>query len=201
MNPNSGLPCVLALAAMLQACSGMPGLVQREPVTTVRVVNTMSYPELPDIPMPMEPTLIAWQYEVPRDLSKTEPRNSRECQNVQEKDRDDAYWDKCGVHPVIHDSNVLYGFDQRNWNIMLTNFVKLREYIVELKARIDVANELRREWRRKAEEERRKAASEGVSAVAAPAAPVPAPAPVTTPAPVATPAPVPAPADATPTPR
>ena len=65
---------------------------------------------------------------------------------------------------MIPDTNVLYGFDQRNWNIMLSNFGKLREYIVELKARIELANETRREWRRKADEERNKAAAERAAA-------------------------------------
>ena len=157
---GSGLPFGLALAMLLPACGSLPRLTQTEPITTVRVVNTTSYPELPDIQMPMEPTLTAWQYEVPRDLSRLEAKDSERCQRVADKDRDDAYWDRCGIHPVIPDSNVLYGFDQRNWNIMLSNFGKLREYIVELKARIELANETRREWRRKAEEERSKAAAE-----------------------------------------
>ena len=47
---------------------------------------------------------------------------------------------------------------------MLSNFGKLREYIVELKARIELANETRREWRRKADEERNKAAAERAAA-------------------------------------
>jgi hypothetical protein len=166
---------VLAAALLLQAC-GANGLVQREPVTTVRVVNTTSYPELPDIPMPMEPALIAWQYDVPRDMSRLEAKNSRECQSVPENARDDAFWTRCGLHPVVTNSNVLYGFDQDNWNIMLANFAKLREYVFQLRTRIDIANESRREWRRKAEEERLRAASAGAPAGAAPTAVAPAPA-------------------------
>ena len=153
-----GSACALALALLLAACSSMPKLKQPEVVTTVRVVNTTTYPELPDIQMPVEPTLTAWEYDVPRDMSKLDAANTAKCQDVVDKDRDDAYWARCGIHPVVPDSNVLYGFDQRNWNIMLSNFGKLREYIVELKARIGLANESRREWRRKAEEERKRAA-------------------------------------------
>ncbi|MBE0619431.1 MAG: hypothetical protein IH605_02455 [Burkholderiales bacterium] len=143
----------------------MPGLHQPETVTTVRVVNATTYPELPDIQLPLEPTLTAWQYEIPRDMSKIEAANTAKCQSVADKDRDDAYWARCGIHPVIADSNVLYGFDQRNWNIMLSNFGKLREYIVDLKTRIGLANDTRREWRRKAEEERKKAAAERAAAL------------------------------------
>ncbi len=150
---------VLTLALLLSACASIPGLKTPEVKTTVRVVNSTTYPELPDIQLPVEPTLTPWQYDIPRDMSKLEAANTGRCQSVAEKDRDDAYWARCGIHPVIPDSNVLYGYDQRNWNIMLSNFGKLREYIFELKARIGLANDSRREWRRKAEEERKKAAA------------------------------------------
>ena len=148
----------------------MSKLTQPEPITTVRVVTTTSYPELPDIQMPIEPTLIAWQYDVPRDLSKLEPKNTTKCLSVPEANRNDAYWATCGIHPPIRDSNVVYGFDQRNWTTLQSNFAVLREYIVQLKARIDLANEQRREWREKAEEERRKAAAAGATPAPAPAA-------------------------------
>jgi hypothetical protein len=163
------LPWALALALPLVACDGMR-LKDPEVKTKVEVVNTTSYPELPDIPMPLEPALIPWEYEVPRDTSKFEPRNE-ECRKAVEAERDDAWDRECGVHPVIHDSNVLYGFDQRNWNIMLSNLAKLREYIAQLKERLELANQSRRELRAKAQEERNKAAKAGVGTPAAPAAP------------------------------
>jgi hypothetical protein len=147
----------LALAAAALAGCGQMGLKNPEPTSSVRVVQTVSYPELPDIPLPPEPQLLPWEYEVPRDLSRKVPRNAPECLRVADKDRDDAYWDQCGENPVIRDSNVLFGLDQRNWNVMLSNFSKLREYITQLKARVELGNEARREWRRRAEEERRRA--------------------------------------------
>lgn len=163
------IAALVAVSAVLAGCASS-SLSVPEPVTTVRVVQVTSYPELPDIQLPLEPDLLPWEYEVPRDLSRTEPKNSAECQRVPDKDRDNGYWAKCGENPVIRDTNVLFGFDQRNWNIMLSDFSKLREYIVQLRARIDLANESRREWRRKAEEERRKAnaASPPKSAASAP---------------------------------
>jgi hypothetical protein len=121
----------------------------------VEYVNRTSYPELPDIPLPPEPVLVPWEYDVPRDMSRLEPKNA-ECRKVPEAKRD-AAWDRdCGVHPVLPNSNVLYGFDQRNFNIMLSNLTKLREYIVQLKARIDTANTARKEYRELAEKERQK---------------------------------------------
>ena len=177
MKPGSRFVCCIALLVMLPACSTTPPLTQPEPVTTVRVVTTTSYQELPDIPMPTEPTLVAWQYDVPRDLSKLEPKNTTKCLSVPEANRNDAYWASCGIHPPIKDSNVLYGFDERNWNILLSNFGALREYIIQLKARIDVANEQRSEWREKAEQERRKAAAAGAAPAASPSSPSPPEAP------------------------
>jgi hypothetical protein len=64
----------------------------------------------------------------------------------------------------VRESNVLFGFDQPNWNIMLSNFSKLREYIFQLKARVELANQSRREWRQRADEERRKADAAGAAA-------------------------------------
>ncbi len=145
-----------AALALLGGCANTR-LTVPEPVTTVKVIQVTSYPELPDILMPLEPQLLPWEYEVPRDLSKMEPKSTPECERVADKDRDTGYWARCGQNPVIRDTNVLFGLDQRNWNIMLSNFSKLREYIVQLKARVDLANESRHEWRRKAEEERRRA--------------------------------------------
>ncbi len=160
----------LLLAALLSGCA-VNKPANPEPVTTVRVIQTTSYPELADIPMPVEPVLLPWEYEVPRDMSRKEPKNTAECARVPDKERDDAFWLRCGENPVVRDSNVLFGFDQRNWNIMLTNFSKLREYIFQLRARIDLANESRREWRQRAQEERKRveAASAAATAAARPA--------------------------------
>lgn len=147
------------LVTLLAACDGMR-LKDPEVKTKVEVVNTSSYPELPDIQLLDPPTLIPWEYDVPRDLSRFEPK-SPECAKTPETQRDEAWDKRCGVNPVIH-SNILYGFDQRNWNILLEDFAKLREYIVQLQARLEIANKSRQEWRAKAQEERSKAAKAGL---------------------------------------
>lgn len=149
-----------ALAVALLAGCASARLTATEPVSSVRLIQTTTYPELPDIPLPMEPVLLPWEYEVPRDLSRMVPKTTADCERASDKPPDDVYWARCGEHPVIVDSNVLFGFDQRNWNILLSNFSKLREYIQQLKARVDLANESRREWRQRAQEERRKAGAE-----------------------------------------
>jgi hypothetical protein len=162
---NSRSIAALVLVLPLAACNGMR-LTDPAVKTTVEVVNTTSYPELPDIQPPQQPVLIPWEYDVPRDMSRFEPKNE-ECRKTPEAKRDEEWDKRCGVNPVIRDSNVLYGFDQRNWNLMLENFAKLREYIVQLQARLDLANKSRQEWRAKAEEERKNAAKAGVGAPAA----------------------------------
>ncbi len=152
-----------AMAMALMGCNSMR-LSVPEPVSTVRVIQTTTYPELPDIQLPAEPVLLPWEYEVPRDLSRIVAKSTPDCEKVPDKERDDAYWARCGERPVIRDSNVLFGFDQRNWNIMLSNFSKLREYIFQLRARIDLANDSRHEWRQRAEAERRRAETAAAAA-------------------------------------
>lgn len=181
MQINSRSVLLLAVAVVATACAPLPTARPPEPVSSVECVNTTSYPELPDIPMPIEPALIAWEYDTPRDLAaKPEPKNTEKCRGIAEKDRDESYWERCGIQPVVEKSNIFYGFDERNWNIMISDFAKLREYVVQLKARIAVANDERQEWRHKAEEERqkvelarRKTASAGVAPAAEAAQPKP----------------------------
>ena len=164
------LAAELTLAALLAGCAAS-GQKAAEPVTTVRVVPATAYPELPEIQLPIEPVLLPWEYEVPRDMSRWEAKNTPECAGVADKPPTDPAWKRCGEHPVVRDSNVLFGFDQPNWNIMLSNFSKLREYIFQLKARVDLANQSRREWRQRAEDERHKADAASAAAGKASAAP------------------------------
>ena len=160
-----------AAAAVALAGCATNKLTIPEPITTVRVVQTTSYPELPDILLPLAPELLAWEYEVPRDTSRTVLINSAKCRNLSDKGREDsAVPDDCHEHPVIADTNVLFGFDQRNWNIMLTNFSKLREYILQLRERVALANKSRQDWRDKAELERKRYDAERQKAEGAPAA-------------------------------
>jgi hypothetical protein len=177
----------LLAAILLTACSNMKPLTQPEPVTTVKVVTKTSYPELPDIQLPPEPALMAWEYSVPRDMSQVVPKDEacaktpedarnddwnkrcvmpkdEECAKTAESARNDAWRQRCAMHPIVLNSNVLLGFDQANLNIMLENFTKLREYIFQLKERIDIANASREDWRRKAEEERKKETAQAAAA-------------------------------------
>jgi hypothetical protein len=66
------------------------------------------------------------------------------------------------------------GLRIRRWPTLESNFAVLREYVVQLKPRIELTNEQRREWCEKAEQNHRKAAAAGATPVlpsASPAAP------------------------------
>jgi len=147
---------ILGITSGLLLFLGACGATLDAPSPTVTVITKNSYPELPDIqPLPSL-NLRAWKHDVPRDMSKIVPKNTTECINVPEEKRNKAYWNKCGEHPILPDSNIYIGFDQFNWNIILENFAKLREQIFKYEQRIKEINKQRQEWRKKAEEERNK---------------------------------------------
>ncbi len=126
------------------------------PTTTVRFVTTTSYPEFPDI-QPVAPVnLIAWQHDFPRNMEKVVIKNVSTCIKVPEEKKNAAFWNRCGENPIMTNSNLFVGFDQENWNIILGNFAKLRENIFQHQERINAINRQRQEWRRKAEEERKR---------------------------------------------
>ncbi|KKL76562.1 hypothetical protein LCGC14_2043620, partial [marine sediment metagenome] len=78
------------------------------------------------------------------------------CKRVPEADRDNAFWNKCGEHPIVTKSNIFIGFDQTNWNIIIENFAKLREQLFKYQKRIEEVNRQREAWREKAEAERQR---------------------------------------------
>jgi hypothetical protein len=145
---------LLLPAFALLGCNTLPRPPIEPPRTVVQMQMT-NYPDLPVIELPLEPALLPWQYEVPRDMSRMVPKESAHCSELQKAGKDPLPVD-CFENPVLRDTNLLFGFDQSNWNIMLSDLSKLREYIVQLKARIAVANASRLEWSEKARQERRK---------------------------------------------
>jgi len=144
---------LIAFAALLLlgACAGNKGF---NPQSTVRVVTSMSYPEFPNVEPLLPLNVIPWQADVPRDMTKTVVKNLTACKKVPEEDQDDAFWNRCGEHPIVTNSNIFIGFDQLNWNIIIENFAKLREQLFKYQNRIEEVNRQRGAWRVKAEEER-----------------------------------------------
>jgi len=146
---------------LLGACASNTGF---NPKSTVRVVTSMSYPEFPNVEPLLPVNVIPWQADVPRDMTKTVTKNLTSCRKVPEEDRDDAYWNKCGEHPIVTNSNIFIGFDQTNWNIIIENFAKLREHLFKYQKRIDEVNRQREAWREKAEAERLRLSEENSNA-------------------------------------
>lgn len=138
-----------------------------KPRTSVRVINSMIYPEFPNIE-PLPPiNIIGWTHDMPRDLSIVSVKNISGCRDVETYSPEDrpyvvlpveeqkaSWWRECGENPIFPKSNVYVGFSQENWNIILENFAKLRERNWQYKQRIFEINRQRTEWRRKAEQER-----------------------------------------------
>ncbi len=131
-----------------------------DPKSTVRVVNSMSYPEFPNVQPVFPVNLIPWQADVPRDMTKTVVKNLTSCKKVPENEQDDAFWNRCGEHPIVTNSNIFIGFDQTNWNIIIENFAKLREQLFKYQKRVEEVNRQREAWRVKAEVERQRMAAE-----------------------------------------
>ena len=142
---------------LLGGCAADDGF---NPKSTVRVVNSMSYPEFPNVQPVFPVNLIPWQADVPRDMTKTVVKNLTSCKKVPEEDRDDAFWNRCGEHPIVTNSNIFIGFDQTNWNIIIENFAKLREQLFKYQKRVEEVNRQREAWRVKAEAERQRMTAE-----------------------------------------
>jgi hypothetical protein len=98
-----------------------------------------------------DPELLPWKHDVPRDMSTKVVVDSESCKNVPETARNESFWERCGIHPPLKDSNIFIGFDLDNWNIILEDFAKLRETIYQYKSRITEVNNQRAKWRAKAE--------------------------------------------------
>ena len=155
---------LIALAALflLSACES----TRFDPKSTVRVVTSMSYPEIPNIEPLLPVNLIPWLADIPRDMTKTVAKNITSCRKISEEDRDDAYWNRCGEHPITSNSNIFIGFDLTNWNIIIENFAKLREQIFKYQKRMEEVNRQRESWREKAEAERLRLSKENSGVVA-----------------------------------
>lgn len=150
---------ILALLG-LGACAASPEPVNRIPQTTVTVVNTTAYPEFPDIPIPPNVRLLPFQVDFPRRMDELVVKNVTNCVNVSEEARDDRFWARCGENPVDTSSNIFIGFDQTNWNNVNSNFEILKENNAILRNLLSQGNKQRQEWRRLAQQERDRAASE-----------------------------------------
>ena len=120
------------------------------------MITTVTYPEFPDV-VPVDPVrLLPWEHDVPRDMSNLKVKNLSTCIKVPVEKQTRSFWARCGENPILPNSNIFVGFDQSNWNNIVENFERLRENLYQYKQRIIAINKQREEWRRKAEEERKR---------------------------------------------
>jgi len=139
---------------ILAGCESASKLIESKP--SVVIVTQNIYPELPDIELPTEIKLLPMNVDVPRDMTKREVINKKECLDVLDKDRNNAFWERCGQFAVILNSNIFLGFDQTNWNNFVINMKMSQEELFKLRERIHAINEQRAKWRKMAEDERKR---------------------------------------------
>ncbi len=106
------------------------------------IIEKPVYPFLEKIPLPDDPQLREFEADMPRDLSKKVVKNTTECKKASQKERETRrFKEKCEEHPVILDSNIYLGFDEKNWLNLQYNFIVLKEKIEEFKKIIGIYNE------------------------------------------------------------
>lgn len=142
---------VLAIVALFTAGCSATLPQKKEFLVTERIV----YPELPDIQVPPIPPLLPFKFDVPRDMSRLEVKNTEECLSVPEDKRDEKFWNKCGIHPPLDDTNIFLGLDEESYNNLMLDLKMLQEHIITLRKIIEHVNEQRRKWRQLNEEARR----------------------------------------------
>lgn len=137
---------ILLSVLLLAGCGSVPKEIF-EPKETVRVISQDRFPSLPPVPPVNSPSLLPWDYDLPRDTRVTTIKNITNCVNVPESEQDEQFWDRCGENPILTDSNIYIGLTQENFNILSTNFKKLQETIFLYQQRIEQVNRQREEWR------------------------------------------------------
>lgn len=144
---------LVGLILFLTGCGGNPFT----PKTELKVVTSYSYPELLDLPKLPPLNLKSYEVDIPRKTDELVVKNLSTCISVPEEDRKtEQFKNTCLENPVDTDSNILFGFDTNNWNILVENINKLRERIYLHEQREIQVNKQRQEWRDLAEKEKLK---------------------------------------------
>ncbi|MDX8393175.1 MAG: hypothetical protein R8K21_01135 [Mariprofundales bacterium] len=139
---------------ILSACSTTPRALPLPTRTITETKIVQSYPELPELkPVPaLNLTSFTWDY--PRNMQEWVPKSTSKCLSVPDAQRDNSFWERCGEHPPLANSNIFMGLDDGEFKKFQLNWAKLRARLQQYKARIDEVNRQRAEWRSNAEAER-----------------------------------------------
>lgn len=117
------------------------------PNEPVRIVNTTSFPNLPDIVLPPNLDLEDVRFSLPGDLEDRIIKNTSACQSVAAENRDKVFWLKCGQYKDI-DGNIIYvTLSQPQYEALRRNLQKLQVRDQQYNYRLNTVNEQRRQWR------------------------------------------------------
>lgn len=145
---NGSLSKLLVTASLLTliGCTSTP--THHGP--SVIAQPTLVYPDLPPIEYPPGPDLQPIHFDFPRNAdAKPVLKSTPECLETPIAKRDLDFWVRCGQQPFTPKSNVFIGLQYDQWLILQQNFVALEEYIKAARARLDLVNQQREEWRQK----------------------------------------------------
>lgn len=140
------LASVLMVAGFLASCASTSSTL-KPPVSSVVVVNTTYYPNLPDISVPPKPKIqpVAWDF--PRKTTADMiAKNTTACVGKPVTPQNQA---QCGIFPVDLKSNIYIGLSQAQWNVLQLNQQELENYYIAASARLAEINKQRAEWRKK----------------------------------------------------
>lgn len=139
---------------MLSGCFGINSLKPSEVSAPVRIINTTSYPDLPDMSKPAKMNLIPPVWDVPRDLTADmDVKRLTDCINTTEDKRNTRFWAKCGEYPHIEKSNIFRGLSRDEFNTFLIMWKQIKNQLEMYSERIDLVNEQRGQWRQQIEDQ------------------------------------------------
>lgn len=134
---------ILPIAVIFLTISGCT--LFRQPEPTVITKEVIVYPSLPTFQAPTPIPVQSPTLDYPRGDSLV-VKNSRKCKEIPEENRDDEFWEDCGVLEVDLDSNLYAGFDENNFDRLnqLLSAAKIREQ--QWRSLLETINEQIRLW-------------------------------------------------------
>ena len=80
-----------------------------------------------EIFIPPPPTLKPFKFDIPRDTTRLVVRNTSDCMNVPEDERNEEFWKKCGIHPPLDNTNIFIGLDRESFKNLLYDLEVMEE--------------------------------------------------------------------------
>lgn len=106
---------IIILSVILTSCSAN---------TNKPSVNIKQYVQ--QVPEPEHIDLDVCLWDLPRDTTKLVVKNITECKNIS---TDEELHEKCLEHPVDVNSNLMIGFDEKNYLCFVKNMGNIRNFL------------------------------------------------------------------------